>query len=84
MSVWFFWAAVVVVAAWVGAAFLIRRWGPGRFRRRVLCPEQKIPTHVLAVASEAGYGAIRTTDVVKCDLLGPEPVTCEKRCLVRL
>lgn len=84
MTAWVFFAAVVVLAAWIGAAFLIRRWGPGRARRRVFCPEAKVPTHVVAVASEAGFGAIRTTDIVKCDLLGPGPVTCEKRCMVRL
>lgn len=84
MTAWVWLAVIAVAAIWVGAAFLIRRWGPGRARRRVFCPEKKVTTHVLAVASEAGFGAIRTTDIVKCDLLGPGPVTCEKRCLVRL
>lgn len=84
MTTWFFFAVVVVLGAWIAAAFAIRRWGPGIARRRVFCPEQKVPTHVMARASEAGYGAIRTTDIVKCDLLGPGPVTCEKHCMVRL
>jgi hypothetical protein len=84
MNAWVWFAAIVVLTVWVVAAFVIRRWGPGRFRRRVFCPDQKVPTHVVAVASEAGYGAIRTTDIVRCDLLGPGPVTCEKRCLVRM
>ena len=84
MSGWLWFAAGLVVVAWVAAAFVIRRWGPGRVRRLVFCPEQHIPTHVVALRSEAGFGALRTTDIVKCDLLGPGPVTCEKRCLVRL
>ncbi len=84
MITWLLFSAALVVAAWIGAAFLIRRWGPGRARRRVFCPEQKVPTHVIAEASEAGYGAIRTTDIVKCDLLGPGPVTCSKHCMARL
>lgn len=83
MNTWVWLAAIGVVAFWVGAAFAIRRWGPGLFRRRVFCPERKIATHVTAVASEAGYGEIHTTDVVKCDLLGSDPVTCEKRCIER-
>lgn len=84
MTGWVLFAAGLVVAAWIGAALLIRRWGPGRARRRAFCPEQKMTTHVIAVASEAGYGAIRTTDIVECDLLGPGPVSCSKQCMVRL
>lgn len=84
MTAWVYFAAAVVLVAWIGAAFLIRRWGPGRFRRHVFCPRDKVPTHVLALVTEAGYGAIATTDVVKCDLLGSGPVTCDKHCLVRL
>ena len=84
MTAWVWLAVIAVAAIWVGAAFLIRRWGPGRARRRVFCPEKKVPTHVLAVASEAGFCAICTTHIVKCGLLGPGPVTCEKRCMVRL
>ena len=81
---WVWFSVIVVLTIWVAAALAIRHWGPGRVRRRVFCPEKKVPAHVVAVASEAGYGAIRTTDIVKCDLLGPGPVTCEKRGMVRL
>ncbi len=84
MTAWLWLAAMVVVIAWVATALAIRRWGPGQVRRRVLCPEKSLFTHVLAVRSEAGYGAIRTTDIARCDLLAAGPVTCAKRCLVNL
>ncbi len=84
MSDWVWLAGFVVVIAWAVAAFTIWRWGPGRARRPVFCPEQHIPTHVVAVRSEMGFGTLRTSDIVQCDLLGPGPVTCGKRCLARL
>lgn len=79
-----FLAFAVVLLAWVGAALMIRRWGPGTIRRQVRCPERLRRATVLAVQTEAGYGAIRASDVLACNLLGTGPVTCDKRCLARL
>lgn len=84
MTTWAWFALAVVLAAWMGTGFLIRRWGPGRVRRRVLCPEKKVHAQVVALRTEAGFGAIQTTDIVGCDLLTPGPVNCGKRCMVRL
>lgn len=84
MTTWLWLAAIVVVAALFAAALAIRYWGPGQVHRRVLCPEKSLYTHVVAVRGEAGFGAIRLTDIARCDLLGAGPVTCTKRCLARL
>jgi hypothetical protein len=74
-------AIAAVAVAWVLVAFAIRRWGPGLVRRHVRCPEKNCRATVLAKQVEAGYGAIRTSDVLACDLLGDRPVDCAKRCL---
>lgn len=84
MSLELWLAIAVVLLAWMAAAFAVRRWGPGLVRRHVRCPEQQRRATVLTMQMEAGYGAIRTSDVLACDLLGNGPVTCGKKCLARL
>jgi hypothetical protein len=77
-------AMAAVVVAWILVGFAVRRWGPGLVRRHVRCPEKHCRATVMAMQVESGYGAIRTSDVLACDLLGNRPVDCAKHCLSRL
>lgn len=77
-------AVLAVIAVWAVAAVVIRRFGPGRVCRRVYCPEKHVAARVVAVQSEAGFGTLRTTDIVECNLLAPLPIDCGKRCLAKL
>ncbi|MEE8607672.1 MAG: hypothetical protein V3S55_08715 [Nitrospiraceae bacterium] len=76
---------VAVLTAW-GFLFLsVRRWGPGRRKRSVRCPEKKQRAKVLVEHREGDYGSVYAADVIACSLLPKEkPVTCEKKCLDRL
>ncbi len=80
--------AVEVVAVLTGRGFLflsVRRWGPGRRKRSVRCPEKKQRAKVLVEHREGDYGSVYAADVIACSLLPKEkPVTCKKKCLDRL
>jgi Flp pilus assembly protein CpaB len=75
----------IIVAAGVVAAglFAIHRWGPGRSRRWVHCPEKETDAQVLVERKEGSFGALLPPDVVSCSLLPGGPVDCDKACLRR-
>ncbi len=79
-------AEVVAVLTAGGFLFLsVRRWGPGRRKRSVRCPEKKQRAKVLVEHREGDYGSVHAADVIACSLLPKErPVTCEKKCLDQL
>lgn len=73
-----------VLSAWAVVAYTIRRWGPGRARRRVDCPTQKVKARVRVEQREGDFGSLRVADVSACSLFPGEPVACDKECLARL
>lgn len=75
---------LAVLAAWALVFFGIRRWGPGRSRHWVRCPEHKKRARVLVDYKEGDFGSVRATDVKACSLLPEQPPTCDKECLTKL
>lgn len=75
-------AILTVLVAWAVAFYTIRRWGPGRARRAVRCPEKKARARVVVEQRESEFGRLAVTDVTACSLLDG-PVTCDKACLAR-
>ncbi|MFQ5664630.1 MAG: hypothetical protein ACE5HL_12460 [Terriglobia bacterium] len=75
---------VAVVAAWMLVLLTIRRWGPGRSRHWVRCPEKKRRAKVVVEYKESEFGRVRAVDVKDCSLLPDQPVDCDKECLTRL
>ena len=73
-----------VMLMWLVIAFVVHRWGPGVNKRIVRCPEKHTLARVSILYREAGFGSVRAEDVVKCSLLGPGPVTCDKHCLAHV
>jgi len=76
-------AILTVVVVWAVAIYTIHRWGPGRDRRSVRCPDKGVRARVVVEQREAGFGELAVTDVAACSLLRG-PVTCDKGCLARL
>ena len=72
--------AAVVVAA---GLFAIHRWGPGRSRRWVHCPEKDRDAQVLVERKEGSFAALLPPDVVTCSLLPEGKVDCDQECLHR-
>ena len=77
-------AVVAVLSAWGITALALRRWGPGRARRRTRCPRSGKQAKVMVEQKEAGFASLAATDVVSCSLFSGAPLTCEKECLRRL
>ena len=74
--------AIVLAAAAVAAGLLaIHRWGPGRSRNWVHCPEKKVDAQILVERKEGSFGALTPPDVASCSLLPEGKVDCEKKCL---
>lgn len=77
--------AVIAVALLALAAVAIRRWGPGRLKRSVYCPETSLRAKVAVLRKEADWGTFRATDITACSRFpGGGPVSCQKNCLARL
>ena len=74
-------AIMGVLIAWVLAVAAIWHWGPGLWRRAILCPEKKAPASVSFVRKEGAFGSLQVADVKECSLFPDAPVTCEKHCL---
>lgn len=81
-------AIVVAFAAglvgWSATVLAIRRWGPGRVRRKVDCPLKRVAAKVLVDQREADFGSLRAADVLDCSLFADAHLTCGKECLARL
>lgn len=74
--------AIIVAAAVVAAGlFAIHRWGPGRYRNWVRCPEKKVDAQILIERQEGSFGALTPPDVAACSLLPEGKVDCDKKCL---
>jgi len=74
----------VVVTLWTFAAFLIRRWGPGRRKCSVYCPETSRRAKVAARWKEGDWGTFHAAEITACSRFPGGPVTCQKQCLARL
>ena len=74
-------AILAVVAAWSVFAYTVWRWGPGRRRRSVHCPEKNQRARLVVQQHESGFGTLQVTNVTACSLLPDGPVTCDKECL---
>jgi len=74
-------AMAAVAGAWGVFAYTVRRWGPGRRRRSVRCPEKKRRARLVVEQREGDFGSLRVVDVDACSLLPEGPVTCGKECL---
>jgi hypothetical protein len=77
-------AILGVLAAWGVLFWTIYRWGPGRRRRRVVCPEKGVRATVEVEQKEGDFGRLRAVDAVACSLVPDEPLTCDKECLRQL
>jgi len=77
-------AVVAVLSAWGVTALALRRWGPGRARRRTRCPRAGKQAKVMVEQQEADFASLVVTDVVSCSLFPNAPLTCEKECFRRL
>ncbi len=77
-------AVIAVVSAWVVLFLAIRRWGPGRGKRRVVCPELKRRAKVTVTQGEGDFGSLRVIDVTACSLFSGAPLACGKECLPQL
>lgn len=78
-------AAVLVLLAWAGVGYVIRRWGVGFPARSVRCPEKGTRATISTFChTKNGWGRSIERDVLQCSLLGSAPVTCEKSCLSQL
>ena len=80
---------VLAVAAWVvlvvaAGTMVIRRWGPGRVKRSVRCPDKNTEAKLVVLYTEPKWGTLTATDVAACSLFGAGPVGCDKACLARL
>ncbi len=81
------WYMVVVpwlILFWGAVALLIRRYGPGRMKRSVRCPERNTRAKLIVHYSEPTFGAVEASDVTACSLFSTAPITCDKACLARL
>lgn len=74
-------AVIAVGSAWVVLFLTIRRWGPGRGKRRVVCPESKTRAKVTVIQGEGDFGSLRVVDVTACSLFPHAPLACGKECL---
>ena len=75
----------LVVLAWLGVAYLIRRWGAGFPARSVRCPHKDACATISTFSyTKDGWGSTVERDVLQCSLLGGGPVTCDKSCLSQL
>ena len=78
-------AVALVVLAWLGVAYLIRRWGAGFPARSVRCPHKDARATISTFSyTRDGWGSTVERDVLQCSLLGGGPVTCDKSCLSQL
>lgn len=75
---------LAVAGAWGVFAYTVRRWGPGRARRSVRCPEKNQKARLMVEQREGDFGSLRVVDVTACSLLPDEKVTCGKECLDRM
>lgn len=76
-------AIATVVCVWAVAVLTIRRWGPGRARRSVRCPEKNRRARLEVEQREGEFGRLRVADVTACSLLPAARVDCGKECLAR-
>lgn len=74
-------AILAVASAWGVFGYTLRRWGPGRARRSVRCPEKNQRARLRVEQREGDFGSLRVVDVETCSLLPEGPVTCDKECL---
>jgi hypothetical protein len=74
-------AILAIVAAWSFFAYTVWRWGPGRRRHSVRCPEKNRRARVVVERQESGYGTLLVTDIAECSLLPDGSVSCGKECL---
>jgi hypothetical protein len=75
------WSALIAVVLLMGAAIIyIYQQGPGIITRSVRCPEKGVDASVTFIQKERGFARLIVTDVTKCSLLEPGPVTCSKAC----
>lgn len=70
-----------VLLLWTTVGAAIYRWGPGRSRRHVNCPERQREADLVVLHAEGNFGELRDADVAWCSLFGPEPVRCNRACL---
>jgi hypothetical protein len=77
-------AILAVLSAWGVLFWTIYRWGPGRGRRRVFCPDKGVRAKVEVELEEGDFGRLRVADAVACSLFPGAPLTCDKDCLRQL
>ena len=77
-------AILAVLTAWGVLFWTICRWGPGRGRRRVVCPEKGVRATVEVEQAEGDFGRLRAVDAMTCSLFPGAPLTCDKSCLRQL
>ncbi len=81
------WYAIVIpwyILFWGTVALLIRRYGPGRVKHSVRCPEMNVRARLVVLYREPTFGAVEASDVTACSLFGTALLTCDKACLARL
>jgi hypothetical protein len=75
---------VTVVGLWALVALAIHRWGPGRRKSTVYCPETSTPMKVTVLQREADWGTFRPADITACSRFPGAAVACDKKCLARI
>ena len=76
-------AIALVLMAVVVAVYSIRSYGAGYGARSVVCPKTLKRASISTCWTTRGGES--TCDVVQCsEMLGGQPVTCEKDCLAKL
>ena len=81
MNVQILLAVLGVLIVWGVVSLGIRRWGPGRAKRSVLCPVRKLRADVIVEQREGDFGCLRVTDAVACSLFPNGRLDCVKECL---
>ena len=84
MNLAMLWAVLGVLSAWGIVLFSIWRWGPGRAKHSVLCPEKQLRAKLVVEQREGDFGSLRANDVAACSLFPEGPLNCNKECLARL
>lgn len=88
MTSQYFLAALIVLAVWAFAGYVIWQWGPGFRKRSVWCPVLNKRAVILADQRETefrnSYAGFTVIDVKNCSMFKSGPVMCHKECLHRL
>jgi hypothetical protein len=84
MEIPMFLAILAVLAAWGTLFYTLYRWGPGRGRRRVVCPKWGVRARVDVRQEEGDFGRLRVVDAIACTLFPGRTLNCGKECLRQL